>query len=139
MIPLIFEEMASATVGDLLRRDDDAAVWWGTWAECAIAISRLRREGRLEDEAEEETRVALDQLAEDWSEVRPTEEVRLLASLISKDHPLKAADTLQLAAALRWCGGDTRGRSFVCLDERLRRTAQDEGFDVLPELNEETR
>lgn len=138
-MPLVFEEAASVTVGDLLRRDDDMAVWWGTWVECAVAISRLRREGRLEDEAEEETRVAFDQLAEDWTEVRPTEDVRLLASLISKDHPLKTADTLQLAAALRWCEGDTNGVGFVCLDDRLRRTAQNEGFGVLPEPNEEAR
>lgn len=114
------------------------AVWWGTWVECAVAISRLRLEGRLEVEAKEETRVALNQIAEDWAEVRPTEDVRLLASLISKDYPLEAADVLQLAA-LKWCGGDTKDKSFVCLDDRLRRTVQDEGFDVLPEPNEEAR
>src|ERR671914_3118881 len=27
---------------------------------------------------------------------------------------------LRLVAALRWCGGDTRDRGSVCLDERLR-------------------
>ena len=112
-------------------------VWWGTWPECAVAISRLRREGRLEDETEEETRVALDQLAEDWAEVRPTEEVRLLAVLLSKDRPLKTADTLQLAAALRGCEGDASGEGFVCLDGRLRQAASDEGFLVLTELPEE--
>lgn len=53
--------------------------------------------------------------------------------LVSKDYPLKAADALQLAAALRWCEVDTDDRRFVCLDNRLRRAAEDEGFDVLPE------
>ncbi len=139
IVPLLSNQPASGTITRLLREDTEIAVWWGAWVESAVAVSRLKREGRLNDDGEDEARATLDQLAEAWSEVRPTEEVRLLASLISREHPLKAADALQLAAALRWCGGETRGKSFVCLDERLRRTAQDEGFDVLPELNEEAR
>ena len=76
-------------------------------------------------------------LAETWTEIQPADDIRLLASIISKDHHIKAADALQLAAALRWCEGDTSGAGFVCLDERLRRTASDEGFDVLPEPPED--
>ena len=64
------------------------------------------------------------------------DEIRLLASFLSKDHPLKTADAPQLAAALRWCEGDTASASFVCLDDRLRRAALSEGFDVLPETSE---
>lgn len=108
------------------------AVWWGAWTECAVTISRLRREGSLDDEGEEEARAALDNLARDWSEIEPENDLRLLAMLVSKSHPLKAADALQLAAALRWCEGETADAGFVCLDERLRRAAADEGFDVLP-------
>ncbi len=139
MLPLIFEEATSDTVAGLLREDSDMTVWWGTWTECAVAISRLRREGRLDEEGEEETRAVLDLLAELWIENRPTDDTRLLAALLSKQYPLKAADALQLAAALKWCEGDTGGRGFVCLDDRLRRTAQNEGFDVLHEPNEEAR
>lgn len=108
-------------------------VWWGTWTECAVAISRLKREGSWGEEYEEETRAALDGLSANWLEVEPTNELRLLAMLVSKSHPLKAADCLQLAAALRWCEGDTTGASFVCLDDRLRQAADDEGFHLLPE------
>ena len=71
-----------------------------------------------------------------WVERRPTDDTRLLAMLVSKRHPLKAADSLQIAAALRWCEGETDGTAFVCLDERLRIAALDEGFDVLPETLE---
>lgn len=108
-------------------------VWWGTWVECSVTVSRLRREEILGDDSQEETRAALDDLAADWQEVELTGELRLLAMLVSKAHPLKAADCLQLAAALRWCGGNTDGADFACLDNRLRRVAEDEGFDVLPE------
>ncbi len=107
-------------------------VWWGTWTECAVAISRLKWEGSWDEEYEEETRAALDRLFVDWLEVEPTNELRLLAMLVSRDHQLKAADCLQLAAALRWCEGNTGGTNFVCLDNRLRQAAEDEGFDVLP-------
>ena len=83
-------------------------------------------------------RVVLDDLAADWAEVDPENDMRLLASLLSKDHPLKTADALQLAAALRWCEGDTVGAGFVCLDKRLRHAAQAEGFEILPETLETT-
>ena len=132
LLPLISDEKFSDTVADLLREDADTTVWWGTWAECAVAISRLRREGRLDEEREELTRDVLDVLAQTWVEVRPTDDLRLLSSLLSQYHPLRTADCFQLAAALRWCEGDTTGRNFVCLDDRLRRAARDEGFQVLP-------
>ena len=133
MIPLIFDEPTSPALNELLMRDTDMVVWWGTWIECSVTVSRLGREGKLDENGQEETRAALDRLSADWLEVELTNELRLLAMLVSKSHPLKAADCLQLAAALRWCEGDTDDRRFVCLDNRLRRVAEDEGFDVLPE------
>ena len=78
----------------------------------------------------------LDVLAETWIEIRPTDDLRLLATLISKYHPLRTADCFQFAAALRWCEGETRDAGFVCLDDRLRNAAKNEGFVVLPETME---
>ncbi len=100
--------------------------------ECMVAISRLKRENKLTETGEEETRTNLDELSADWLEIESTGELRLLAMLVSKAYPLKAADALQLAAALRWCEGNTDGTNFACLDNQLRRAAEDEGFDVLP-------
>ena len=137
VLPLIIREETSATVADLLGEDGDVAVWWGSWAETSVAISRLRREGVLGEETEGEARSRLDLLASTWRETLPTDGLRLLAVLLSRSHPLKAADCFQLAAVLRWCEGDTNGTGFVCLDERLRGAAEDEGFDVLPEPSDE--
>jgi len=133
---MLSRQAASAEVRELLGEDDSVAVWWGTWVECAVAISRLKREGRLNDESEEDSRTRLDRLAAECVEIEPANDLRLLASIVSKDHPLKAADALQLAAALRWCEGDAASAGFVCLDDRLRQAAMDEGFDVLPEPSE---
>ncbi len=101
MLPLISEEAFSGVVAGLLREDDEIIVWWGTWLECSAAVSRLRRENSLDEAGEEEARAALDRLAGNWVEQRPTDDTRLLAMLVSKRHPLKAADTRQIAAALR--------------------------------------
>ncbi len=132
LLPLISEEVNSSIATSLLQEDGDVTVWWGTWSECAVAISRIRREGGLDEEREEMARDILDILAEAWIEIRPEDDLRLLSTLLSKYHPLKAADCFQLAAALRWCEGYTNGAGFVCLDDRLHAAAVAEGFDVLP-------
>lgn len=66
------------------------------------------------------------------TEVRPSDEVRARAMRLLSIHPLRAADALQLAAALVWCRERTAGAGFVCLDGRLREAAGREGFEVLP-------
>lgn len=137
MLPLIVRQAASIAAMGFLREDGDATVWWGTRVECAVALSRLVREGELNEETEEEARARLDLLSDNWSEIQPDDEVRSLAVLLSRRHPLKVADALQLAAALQWCEGDAAGKDFVCFDDRLRRAAQREGFRILAELTEE--
>ena len=133
IVPLLFEEPTSETLRELLRGDAGIAVWWGTWVESAVAVSRLKREGRLDDDGEGEARAVLDRLADEWREVEPTNELRILAAILSKWYSLKAADVLQLAAALQWRGEETQDQGFVCLDDRLRSAALAEGFRALPE------
>jgi predicted nucleic acid-binding protein len=125
VVPLIFREQTSESLNDLLTGDLEMVVW-GTWTECAVTISRLGRTSMLSGECEQEARAALDGLAADWTEIEPADDLRSLASPLSEEYPLRAAD------ALRWCEGDTTGTRFVCLDNRLRRAAQGEGFQVLP-------
>lgn len=73
-------------------------------------------------------------LHETWTEVEPANAVREQAGRILRLHPLRAADALQLAAALVWCQGDPLQQEFVCLDQRLRVAARREGFTVLPRM-----
>jgi predicted nucleic acid-binding protein len=47
-------------------------------------------------------------------------------------HPLRAADALQLAAALVWAGSPAVGE-MVVLDRRLREAARLEGLRPLPD------
>ena len=46
-------------------------------------------------------------------------------------HPLRAADALQLAAALVTCDDDPTTLALVCCDQRLPGAASMEGFRVL--------
>ena len=47
-------------------------------------------------------------------------------------HPLRAADALQLAAALHWCQRRTTDRELATFDIRLRDASRKEGFTILP-------
>jgi hypothetical protein len=58
--------------------------------------------------------------------------VKAQALRLLRAHSLRAADSLQLSAALAWCERDSREAAFVCLDDRLRVAAETSGFRVLP-------
>ncbi len=81
---------------------------------------------------EEHARAILARLATAWTEIVPSQAVRDHAAHTLQWHPLRAADGLQLAAALVWVQGQPIGQPFVCLDHRLRAAAQREGFLLIP-------
>ncbi len=66
------------------------------------------------------------------AEIMPLEGVREHALRLVSAHRLRAADALQLGAALVWRHQLGGGTSFVCLDDRLRLAATIEGFVVMP-------
>lgn len=130
VVPLLLEQEATGSVTKLLSDDPGLAVWWGTVAECATAVARLRREERLTVVEEDRALSAARRLRDAWLEVLPSEEVLDQATRLLRVHPLKAADALQLGAARVWAG-DGAGAELVTLDERLSRAARLEGFRVL--------
>ena len=132
IIPLCLKEKKSEAMKGLMKDDEDIVVWWTTRIECLSALSRRQREGVLPSGDEAKARAVLSTLAATWSEVQPTETVRLRAERLLSIHPLRAADALQLASALIWAQETPRGLDFVCLDQNLREAALKEGFSVLP-------
>jgi hypothetical protein len=44
-------------------------------------------------------------------------------------YELRAADALQLSAALEWCEGAPQGEIFLAADQKLREAAVLSGFD----------
>lgn len=127
LVPLILDQPRTAHARELLSADREMVVWWGSPIECASAISRLHRDGQLTSAQEVQARGLLQSLKASWFEVQPGDAVREQALRVLRLHPLRAADALQLAAALEWVGSPSDG-AFVSYDERLCDAAQREGF-----------
>ena len=68
---------------------------------------------------------------ERWSEVTAVDLVRRHAERLVESHPLRAADALQLGAALVAAEDDPAGLDFVTLDRQQALAAEHEGFRVL--------
>ena len=134
VIPVLIAEARSAEMVALLSSDRAPAMWWAAPVECQSALHRRRREKVLPAAALAEALARLDRLAEDVDVVAPTARLRARAGRALAAHPLRAADALQLAAALVWADDSPAGEPFVCLDGRLREAASGEGFVVLPEF-----
>jgi predicted nucleic acid-binding protein len=130
VVPLLVEEPESRGLRQLARDDSAMVVWWSTPVECTSAITRLARDGVLTPDGEETALGLLPMLAGAWSEILPTDAVRGVARRLLRVHPLRAADALQLAAALTWTGGTTTGFELVTRDARLAAAARREGFTL---------
>ena len=133
LLPLIIDEPKSATIRVLAESTPSFVVWWGSAVECCSAFARMRREKLIDEQEEAQLRHLIDLLSETWSEIQPCREVRRMATRIFSLHPLRAADSLQLAAALIWAEKNPQGHVFICLDNKLRTAAAREGFIVLPD------
>jgi hypothetical protein len=132
IVPLCLDEPQSRVLKGLLKRENAMAVWWGSIVECHSAVARLRCEEVLRESEEDWVRQLLEVLAEAWTEIEPSRDVREIASRLLLVHPLRAADSLQLAAALVWADKRPKGHRFACLDARLREAVRKEGFTLLP-------
>ena len=133
IVPLCLEEPHSEAARSLVREDGELAYWWGTPIECCSSFARLRREGAISVDDEQMVRRLVEQLATCGTEICPTEDVRITGRRLLLRHPLRAADAMQLAAALVWAVNRPDELDFVCLDKRLRDAARAEGFNVLPD------
>lgn len=132
VVPLLAPEARSAECARLLRADQVLVVWALTPVEALSALHRKQRDEGGRGADVERARQRLDSLRGAWSEVNDLELVRRRAERLLATHPLRAADALQLAAALVVCEEDPRKMPFVSLDENLNAAARREGFELLP-------
>lgn len=132
MLSLAPAQRATEPLKETLSADPELVLWWGTKVEAVSAVSRLRRAGQLEEADVARLLRETGGLTDAAFEVQPTEEVRAAACRLLRVHELRAADALQLAAALVWTEHSPAGAGFVCIDRRLRQAADREGFEVLP-------
>ena len=133
LIPLFAREAHSSMMEALAADDPEMMVWWASPVECGSAVHRLRREGIFTLAETAEVLARLTEALDAANVLQPGDELCATALRLLATHPLRAAEALQLAAALLWAHGAPAGKDFVCLDERLRTAAILEGFAVLPE------
>ncbi len=131
LVGLFVNEAPTAALRRLLDEDTDQSVWCLASVEIASALARRMREG-LGDARESLFRSEWRGLSEYWREIAAIEPVKARALRLLNTHALRAADALQLGAALVACDDRPDNLPFVCLDDRLRDAARREGFSVLP-------
>lgn len=130
VVPLLTDEAASAQRGRQAEQGGDMLVWWGTSVECISAVQRAVREQKISQPDAAAAIGRLRVLERRWTEIEPNDQVRQHAERLLRTHPLRAADALQLAAAIIGSGYDPAGLTFLTADSRLAEAAAKEGFKV---------
>lgn len=131
IVPLLVTEGTSAAVMAAYEQDPDLIVWWATEVECVSAMTRLEREGSLDGRSLVDALERLDALSTAWQEVQPVVRLRQNAVRLLRVHSLRAADALQLGAALAAAEDQPASLRLLTLDGQLAQAARREGFTVV--------
>ena len=130
LVPLCVHESNSRRA-QLQLRQSLPVVWWASSTEAHSAVARLHRQGKLRDVEKKGALARLDVLSRAWREILPSDSLRDLARQLLDTFELRAADSLQLAAALTWCQHRPSRRGFLSADQRLSKCAAAAGFSVI--------
>jgi len=134
LIALYVDQARSTEVLTLARDGTSIATWTLTEIEIRSALARLEREKALTPSALNQAR---DEATQHWTTldvIAAIDPVKLRARRLVNIHSLRAADAVQLAAAMTAVQDSSAGQAFVTLDVRLSAAAAREGFVVLPGL-----
>lgn len=132
IVPLLVDEPRTQMLHNLIKSDPQTVVWWTTPIEVVSALARLSREDQITPEELTAMIGMLRNVTDACTIVEPQDALLTLAQRLLLAHPLRAADALQLSAALATVSEQPYEMPFVCLDKRLRDAALREGFEVLP-------
>ena len=130
LVSLLVEEPSTDELLELYG-SEDVVVWWGSETECASALARLERTEQIGRSEVAEAFKRLQALAAAWHQVEPVDRIKTHAQRLLRAHDLRAADSVQLAAAVLAAEDHPPSLEFVCRDERLSLAASREGFSVL--------
>lgn len=130
VVSLLVQEKSTADRLAQLEQNPSVLIWWATPVECASAVQRLVREASLTSAGADAAMARLRELENHWSEIEPVQQVRKQAERLLRVHPLRAADALQLAAALVAADFTPEEFCFHTADARLAEAAAKEGFDI---------
>jgi predicted nucleic acid-binding protein len=106
------------------------AVWWATHVEIVSALAQLLRQRKITAAEYAHGKHQAEGMANLWRVIAPSAKIALDARAALERYPLRAADAMQLAAAMEWCEGQPKGNVFLTLDQRLREAASLAGFTL---------
>lgn len=131
IIPLLVAESTSPHMREIHSADPAIATWWGTPIECVSALARLERDGALTPAGLSGSITRIRHAVALWTEVGPSDDVREQAIRLLRVHQLRAADAVQLAAAIVAAEFQPGTLEFVTLDRNQGAAADKEGFRVI--------
>ncbi len=131
LVPLFIREQASDRMRKLLADDPVVIAWTLARVEFLSALARRRRAVPAARRALLGARRGFLEAWPHWNEVVAVDAVRGHAERLVEVHPLRAADALQLGAALAAAEGHPESLELVTLDAALAEAAELEGFVVV--------
>ena len=131
LLPLLVAEPETPRAERWLRQDAAVVVWTLTRVEVLSALARRRRDEPASGRRLVAARREILRAWEHWSEIMAVDVVRRHAERLVETHPLRAADALQVAAAIVAAEERPETLEFVTFDARQAAAAEREGFHVL--------
>jgi hypothetical protein len=99
--------------------------------EVHSAVAHRHRVGRLKDAEKQSALSRLGVLSRGGRDALPSDTLGDLATRLLDAYEGRAADALQLAAALTWCQERLSRRTFGCADQWLSKSAVAAGSSVI--------
>jgi predicted nucleic acid-binding protein len=106
------------------------AVWWATPIEIIRGLTRLESMNAIGHDHFLAGTQRVQSLSKFWDAVGPSPAIAARACTLRKSYTLRAADALQLAAALEYFEDTPKGHTFIVSDQRLADAALQSGFLV---------
>ena len=131
LVPLLVRESTTPRLRAVYEAEPNPFVWWATYVECMSALARRHADGSLDGAGMAASTARLEKSAVDWLEISPGPELREQAVRLVRLHRLRAADAMQLAAAIVASDFQPSALEFVTLDARQAEAAEREGFSVV--------
>lgn len=131
VVPLLVNEPDTEKRTQEFQDCHEMITWWGTRIECVSALCRRKRESSMDATAFDQAMARLEVLSEQWHQVSASQILSSRAERLLRVHPLRAADAMQLAAALMAFNEQPQQSIFHTADERLSEAAKMEGFTVV--------
>ncbi len=129
LIPLCVQQVQTQRSETLFAKYG-VTVWWSTQIEIISGLTRLLRMKEIDETEFVDGKQVAQAMAMIWIAIKPSANIEREARILLELYPLRAADALQLAAALEWCDGNPKGCVFLSFDQRLREAAGMAGFTL---------